>query len=145
MKNHPGDFCNKLGDDLYLNPWWALGRQDQPGRAFCFFMDEVFGPPDLWFQGGFHELLWGPREMGRVWRPSFHANLSGPSGKIYFRLWLPWRGDMSNPTCPVGANILDTQVDLKKDMAGLFCYAEKCKFPLSVERFNTLNVLHRLL
>lgn len=90
MKDHPGDFLTKLGYDIYLNPWW--GVRTARSQGLVQEMDRVLGPADLWFHGGmFHELLWGPRDLPREWRPGFSVNLSGTNSKVWRSFWLPWR------------------------------------------------------
>lgn len=127
---NPGDFNNKVGYDLYLNPWWALEFQGLSGRRICSSMTELLGPPDLWFQGIFHKLLWGPRHVHELWRPSIHASLSGGNGKVWFHLWLPWRayalqsGKYSGK--PMGGNILDRDVS-KSDFGNLRIHQKACK------------------
>jgi len=85
------EYSNQVGHDLYLNPWWGL-RTVAPGSASNLYqaMTNLMGVPDLWFNGNFHELLWGPRDLPRLWRPAFNCNLSA-NGPIYRHYWLPWR------------------------------------------------------
>ena len=83
------EYSNQVGHDLYLNPWWGL-RTVAPGSASNLYqaMTNLMGVPDLWFNGNFHELLWGPRDLPRLWRPAFNCNLSA-NGPIYRHYWLP--------------------------------------------------------
>jgi hypothetical protein len=122
--NNPADFSNQVGYDLYLNPWWALEFQPPRGKVFCGLMTEILGKPDLWFQGCFHELLWGPRAYDRRWRPSLLANLSGTNGQIWFSLWLPWRCKHLEPGTglPWGANVLSQDIT-QNDYNNLSIYA----------------------
>lgn len=105
MTNHPGSFNNQVGEDLYLNPWWGLDTIHS--WSFKASLREAFGEPDLWFNGCFHELLWGPREVPKAYRPQFHVNLSGPQGRIYRSFWLPWRASHLVNTTPYAANVQD--------------------------------------
>ena len=137
--DNPGDFSNRVGYDLYVNPWWALRRAGEEGLSWegCLVdcMGRTLGQPDLWFNGGFHELLWGPRSLHRVWRPRFSANLSATSGRLHRHMWLPWRAtDMAHYRAdaePVGVgdepNIVNCNVDCSDvaadDVARLESYA----------------------
>ena len=59
MMDNPGTFATTVGDDLYVNPWWALRKTSHPrAAAFVACMNRTLGPPDLWFHDPlFHELL----------------------------------------------------------------------------------------
>lgn len=107
MRNHPADFMTKCGYDAYLNPWW--GVDTARSRELVHRMGAVLGEPDLWFQGAFHELLWGPRDLPRSWRPGFHVNVSGTNGKTWRNFWLPWRlkSLQEGNSLPYAANVLD--------------------------------------
>jgi hypothetical protein len=109
MKDHPGDFLTKCGCDIYLNPWW--GARTARSSELIGRMGAVLGEPDLWFQGAFHELLWGPRDLPRSWRPGFLVNLSGTDGRLWRNFWLPWRLKSLQEDCklPYAANVLDTE------------------------------------
>ncbi len=111
MKNHPGDFNTKVGYDIYLNPWWGL--QTATSQGLIEELNTQLGTPDLWFQGLFHELLWGPRDLPREWRPGFHCNLSATNSKVWRNFWLPWRLQNTNEIeinkIPIGSNVLDTE------------------------------------
>lgn len=143
--DNPGDYSQKIGDDLYLNPFWALNFQSQKARVFCDTMIEILGPPDLWCDG-FWKLLWGPRHLDISWRPQLYANLSGKNGQLWTKLHLPWRSSYKpfHPTIygdPIGhhglpkafsaqhpdafgCEILDVNLDPKVDFKGLKDYAK---------------------
>lgn len=131
LVDHPGDFSNKVGYDLYLNPWWAA-RLNIDGFGYDDFlieaMTDTLGKPDLWFNGLFHELLWGPRGLDRTFRPGFHANLSGTNAKIWKHFWLPWRAaNYKHATlCDslFGGNVLHDSLSIG-DIVGLELYAIK--------------------
>ena len=101
-RDHPGDFTNQVGWDLYLNPWWGVRRPQLNAAAqrLVTVLDTGLGAPDLWFNGTYHELLWGPRDVPSNWRPCFWIALSGGDGALYNHFWLPWRGgiDLSKTT-----------------------------------------------
>lgn len=109
MKDHPGDYLTKCGYDIYLNPWW--GANTARSQQLILKLNTTLGPPDLWYQGLLHELLWGPRDLHIMWRPSFTVNLSGPTGQIWRHFWLPWRarGLQDDGKSPSGANTPDLQ------------------------------------
>lgn len=133
--DNPGDFSNKVGDDIYLNPWWALKFQDSVSAEFCAVMTEVLGPPDLWFQGLYHQLLWGRRDVSPFWRPSLCVNLSGGNGKLWFKLWLPWRGEYLRDGTVISASVLDFNVDLKRDLEGLYEFCQRSQMKLDEADF----------
>lgn len=131
--DNPGVFSNIVGDDLYVNPWWALRKRlNTYARTFVDCMDRTLGQPDLWFNGLYHELLWGPRDLPRLWRPSFHANLSGHSGTLYCSFWLPWRAGANENEAiqtsgrhkgmPMAANVLDYKISLSVDVFYMEAY-----------------------
>jgi hypothetical protein len=93
-RDHPGDFSHQVGWDLYLNPWWGRRRPQlaYQARRLLDYLDVELGEPDLWHQGCFHELLWGPRDVPRNWRPAFYCSVSGGNGMLHSHLWLPWQG-----------------------------------------------------
>lgn len=140
MRDHPGDFLTKCGYDIYLNPWW--GVKTARSQDLVFEMDKVLGTPDLWYQGVFHELLWGPRDLPRGWRPGFNISLSGTNCRLWRSFWLPWRmhgfwhpscypdepkpdadWNASNPPLPYHANVQDEEV-IPKDVAYVERYCE---------------------
>lgn len=122
MKDHPGDFNSKVGCDIYLNPWWGL--RSAISQALILELTKQLGEPDLWFQGLFHELLWGPRDLPRVWRPGFCCNLSGTNGHVWRSFWLPWRfrtEEMITSKVPVGSNVTDEETH-GEDVEFVPCY-----------------------
>ena len=131
MVDNPGAFSNTVGNDLYVNPWWALRKRlGGHANAFVSCMTHSMGEPDLWFQGLFHELLWGPRHLPRAWRPGFHANLSC-NGELYCCFWLPWRsGQHGNETfwdhdgikMPYACNTQQYDIDFEKDVFHMEAY-----------------------
>jgi len=86
--DHVGDFNNKLGLDIYLNPWWGL--KTAFSKDIIYELNKNFGEPDLWFNQMYHELLWGSREIDRIKRPRFCVNLSGTNGIVWRTFYLPW-------------------------------------------------------
>lgn len=151
--DNPGVFSNIVGDDLYVNPWWALRKINIPRvNAFVECMDRTLGPPDLWFTGLFHELLWGPRHLPRSWRPGFHANLSGHNGVLWRTFWLPWRAgrggksltwtDHEGMEHPFAANVTHFDIDFEKDVICMEAYAQKVMViePLVIESEVDSNV-----
>ena len=135
MIDNPGVFSSMVDNDLYVNPWWALRKRIHPrAAAFVACMDQAMGPPDLWFQGLFHELLWGPRDLPRGWRPSFHANLSGHNGELWNTFWLPWRAgdgveetfwtDRDGKRYPFAANVSDFNIRFDVDVIRMHGYID---------------------
>lgn len=145
--NHPAEFSVPVGWDLYLNPNHVLTFQHEKGQKLCEDMTRVLGAPDLWFNGSFYELLWGHRAIRRDWRPRLHGLLSGGNGKVWNKLWLPWRSQKEvvgifsdrieighyglpqmifaqNVPAAHNAEVLDFEVELLKDTFGLGLYAK---------------------
>lgn len=127
--NHPATYSNILGLDLYLNPHWGIDTLCPVAKVFVYeHLNVVLGEPDLWFHGNmFHELLWGPRDLPRSWRPSFHINLSGTNALMWRNFWLPWRGTamqichQTGVPLPSKANTLERQIN-EDDIEGLDRY-----------------------
>lgn len=109
-------FSSQVGQDTYYNPWWGLETLiDLGARELVEAMAKTWGQPDIWFHGGYHELLWGPRDIHRRWRPGFHVNLSGTNNHIWRSFWLPWRGTLrfeGDTYYPYASNVSDNCVIL---------------------------------
>lgn len=144
--DNPGDYASRVGDDLYLNPWWALNFQSDKAKIFCEAMTEILGPPDLW-HSDYWRLLWGPQNVHMSWRPQLFANLSGWNGKIWIKASLPWRSEyvpaftkftqytpyghaglparLTQDTPPAhGCTILSDNIHLTNEYMGLIRYAK---------------------
>lgn len=113
------EYSNDVGLDVYLNPWWGIDTLNQTGSKLVEAMNNIWGEPDLWFQGLFHELLWGPRDLPKCWRPGFHVNTlryhESCSRKVIWRsFWLPWHGkfidDRSLRNFPYAAGLCEAGV-----------------------------------
>lgn len=116
MKDHPGDFSNKVGDDLYLNPWWGLNFIAPQAKELVRCMTDFIGEPELVFGVVNYNLLW--RLPNKVFGPLFNVALSGPQNKMYFHFILPWR------LAPLSPHSLDFEISLNKDLPGLLEYAD---------------------
>lgn len=122
--DHPGDFSNHVGDDLYLNPWWGIRRPQLSRHAQCVvaLLNEGLGEPDLWFDDIRHRLLWRPRSVPEAWRPGFCVAVSG-NGNLYSHFWLPWRGQFTASRRVHTAHVLDTEFT-DQDVDGARLYIE---------------------
>lgn len=106
MKNHPGDYNRKVGCDIYLNPWWGLDVA--ASQELIHTLHEKLGPADYWDQECCPEVLWGPRDFPRHWRPGFVCNLSGTNKQIWSQFWLPWRmKSLMEGNLPYACNVHD--------------------------------------
>lgn len=121
-------FTNEVGLDIYYNPWWGLDTASYGGQIMAKHLDQLFGSPDLWFNGCFHELLWGPRDLQKGWRPSFHINWSGPQHQYWRQFWLPWEGQLqTNPLRPYSCNVRDILIN-SAHVQGAHDYAKAMPF-----------------